>query len=661
LLFIITTISTTIAQPLLDPASQPKFVNQLPVPPVINGLNGGTYTITVSQFRQWLGLVNPTNGQPITTPVWGYNGSYPGPTIVASKNVQLDISWINGLVDGNNHVLPHLLPVDPTIHWAFMDLSEMQQYGVPIVTHLHGGHTATESDGLPDAWYTPGFTRKGERFIIGDQEPYHYPNTQEAATIWYHDHALGITRLNVYAGLAGFYLITDENETALRQSSSLPAASYDLGLAIQDRMFKANGELFYPSAPEAEGEPETSILPEMFGDFILVNGMTWPVLNVEPRQYRFRILNGSDSRFYNFYLSNGQSFIQIGSDDGLLYAPVTLSRMLIGPGERRDVIIDFSNPALRNQTIILKNNAKTPYPTGEAVDEKTTGQIMAFRVNVPLNTSAPLTHVGTTLRSSVIEPLQSTHTRKLILFEAKDDFGRLMPMLGTAENGVADWDDGITENPALGSTETWEIYNETMDAHPVHLHAVKMQLVNRQKFMAEVNETTGAQVSSRLIGQPQLPAAEESGWKDTWIAYPKEVTRVIATFDLPGRYVWHCHILSHEDHEMMRQYYVGTMPAQMTMRKTPVQADVPETIINALVTPNPSTGIFVLQLNLKQRGSMTLNIYDVKGKLVEHRNVEGSAGIQQVQINGSNWAAGLYYCEVVVGKERLTTKLVKEN
>ena len=207
ILFISLNIPVFAQVQLLDPKSQTQFVNPLPIPSVIDGRNGGLFTIGISQFDQWLGLRNPVSNQPLQTTVWGYNGSYPGPTILAKENVPIQVFWRNNLFDGLNQPLPHLLPIDESIHWSFNDEPGWRGYGVPVVSHLHGGHTESASDGLPDAWFTPNFTKKGHGFIKGDVEPYYYQNDQEAATLWYHDHALGITRLNVYAGLAGYYFI----------------------------------------------------------------------------------------------------------------------------------------------------------------------------------------------------------------------------------------------------------------------------------------------------------------------------------------------------------------------------------------------------------------------------------------------------------------------
>ncbi len=651
------------AQTLLNPVQQPKFVNPLPVPSVIDGRNGGFFTIGISQFDQWLGLVNPTSMQPLPTKVWGYNGSYPGPTILAKKDFPIDVFWRNNLVNGSNQPLPHLLPIDSSIHWAFNQDENWRQHGIPVVTHLHGGHTESASDGLPDAWFTPNFSLKGHGFVKGDLLPYHYSNTQEAATIWYHDHALGITRLNVYAGLAGYYLITDANEMNLQASGKLPAAPYDLGLAIQDRMFTDKGQLFYPSAPEEEEayeQPAPSILPEFFGDFILVNGMTWPVLEVEPRQYRFRILNGSDSRFYNLFLSGKQVIQQIGSDNGLLPAPVAQTQVLIGPGERKDIVLDFADPALWGQTIIVRNNAKTPFPKGSAVDPNTTGLIMVFRVTKPLDPIYPLTQLPATLRAPIV-PLSTTlPARKLILFEAEDEYDRLKPMLGTVDDGVLAFHDPITENPMLNSTEIWEIYNETMDAHPIHLHLVRSQLINRQKFHADINEENGKPANIRLLGQPKTPDAEEQGWKDTWIMYPGEVTRIIATFDMEGLYAWHCHILSHEDHEMMRPLYVGEMESHVAKQMAPAIADPAfEKQLQLTVMPNPFTDRFSIRFNLPQSSGVIANLYDGKGGLVKKiQNNTLGKGQQTLTIDGTGLVNGVYFCEVIIGQQRMLRKMI---
>jgi spore coat protein A len=656
ILFFTFGIPTAKAQLLLDPKAQPRFVNPLPVPSIIDGRNGGTFTIDINQFDQWLGLINPISQQRLVTKVWGYNGSYPGPSILARKNVPLNVFWHNKLVNGNDQPLPHLLPIDRSIDWAFANDPNWQSYGVPIVTHVHGGHTESASDGLPDNWYTPNFARKGPGFTKGDIDPYRYDNDQESATIWYHDHALGVTRLNVYAGLAGYYLITDNNEINLQSTGKLPVAPYDLGLAIQDRMFTSTGQLFYPMSFEEE---ESGILPEVFGDFILVNGMTWPVLDVEPRQYRFRMLNGSDSRFYNLFLSSGQQLIQIGSDQGFLYSPFAMNQMLLAPGERKDIILDFSDPMLWGQTIILKNNAKTPYPRGEAPDPQTTGRIMAFRINKPLDTNYPLTSLPATLRSPIV-PLQTDLApRRLILYETEDEYGRIMPILGTVDDGMLGFRDELTENPALNSTEVWELYNETVDAHPIHLHLVSMQMISRQKFIAKVNEENGKPSNIRLVGQPKLPGPDEQGWKDTWVTYPGEVTRVIAKFDRPGLYVWHCHILSHEEHDMMRPFFVGEMNKPVVNRSAETNKEITEASLQLKVMPNPFSNYVTIQFNLADTKKVSINLYDVKGSLVKKvYEGERSAGLQRISIDGSSMTNGVYFCEIVINDQRILRKLV---
>lgn len=656
------------AQQLLDPYTQSQFVHPLPIPSVLDGRKGKTFEISITQFEQHLGLKDPLTGKPFYTTVWGYNGSYPGPTILAQKNRPIKVYWRNHLIDEDQKPLPHLLPIDLTVHWALMDVPNWERFGVPIVTHLHGGLTESESDGLPEAWYTPFFLKRGKDFKKGAYEPYFYSNQQDAATIWYHDHALGITRLNVYAGLAGFYLITDVHETKLIEDGKLPPAPYDIGLAIQDRMFDTKGQLVYPYEDAELAEvhspsilpevPSPSILPEFFGDFILVNGKIWPVLEVEPRPYRFRILNGSDSRFYNLSLSSGQQFVQIGSDAGLLPSPYPVSKMLIGTGERKDVIIDFSSPSLWGQTIILQNDAVSPYPDGDdAVDPLTTGRIMAFKVTKALNKTYPITSLPAFLRSPIKRLDTKLPSRKLILFEATDEYGRLKPSLGTVEKGVLGYFEPITENPKQHSTEVWEIYNETMDAHTIHLHMVSMQLVNRQKFSADIDPINGKPTNINLEDPPRLPLPDESGWKDTWVTLPGEVTRVIARFDLEGLSAWHCHILSHEDHEMMRPYFIRKDNSE---KKQIVDAtEEMERLIQLSVTPNPFRDKIRVQFKLPDDASVKINIYNSLGTLVAQvYDGNRNKGVQQFVVDGSRWTNGTYLLELTVGSQKISRTLL---
>jgi spore coat protein A len=564
----------------LDPASQPKFVTALPnplaalaIPDTARDRGVDYYRIRMQQVEQDLGLVDPASGKPLRTTVWGYTAgdaraTYPGPTIEARTGRPVKVRWENALPE------KHLLPVDTTVHCG-PDAAHGHSHCRPFVrtvVHLHGGHVADHSDGYPEAWFSPGFKERGPFF---SREVYDYPNDQEAATLWYHDHAMGITRLNVYAGLAGFYILRDDREARLQRDGALPDRAYEIPLLIQDRAFLRNGALAYTDVGEAEhrrvtketpgetpkkmprdpltGAPSPSIEPEFFGDMILVNGKLWPVLEVEPRHYRFRFLNGSNARFYHLWLDSGQTLYQIGGDGGLLPAPVALKELTLAPAERADVIVDFSAPALAGKTITLRNDAKTPYPKGDAVDPATTGQIMAFRVTRPRSPVAD-SRLPATLRAPIATPRAGSE-RTVLLAEIEDDYGRVKPILGTLESGALGWDDPISENPRVGATEAWRIVNATEDAHPVHLHLVHFRVLDRQRFDQDAF-VLGKPATLKLIGAPQRAPANESGWKDTVISNPGEVTRVVATFDLPGLYVWHCHILEHEDHEMMRPYRV---------------------------------------------------------------------------------------------------------
>jgi len=572
------TNTTTSSTTPLDPLTQPKFVNSLPIPGIISpNVAGGfaQYDIAMTQFQQDLGLVDPGTGQSLRTTVWGYGGRYPGPTIETrstspensvNPGLPVKVRWSNQLPS------THLLPVDTTLMCGAN--APNCQPTVRTVPHLHGGHTDAGSDGHPDAWFTANFRQTGSTFDPSIGGAYTYRNDQGATALWYHDHAMSMTRLNVYAGLAGFYFIRDDNEDRLRQTQQLPDLKYEIPLMIQDKTFYTDGALAYPGAPflDANGNPITrdpitgapvaSVLPEYFGDTILVNGKTWPVLDVEPRRYRFRVLNGSNSRFYNLTLEATPGaaigFNQIGSDGGFLNSPAQMTSLLLGPAERADLIVDFSDIALAGKTIIVKNNANAPYPTGAAPDPATTGQIMAFRVSRPLDTTVPLAVQPTQLRSRQIPELNAprgTPPRELLLVESVDSLGRLLPQLGTSAGGPFMWADPVTETPKLGSTEVWSIINTTPDTHPIHQHLVQFQILDRTPFDTAAY-IPGQPATLRLIGRGQRPARNESGLKDTAQARPGEVIRLIAKYDLLGDYVWHCHILEHEDHEMMRPFRV---------------------------------------------------------------------------------------------------------
>lgn len=599
---------------VLDPAAQPKFVNPLPdalSPGFIynttatkldsNGKPAPLYSVGMYEKTQNLGLINPANGAPLSIKIWGYGedlgtASYPGKTFIAKTDEPVWVKWENFLPDATGNPDVDMLPIDTSLEWAnpcgVAKLPSAYYQGpIPAVAHLHGGHTESYSDGLPDSWFIPatsvtmecapiGRTVDSARAVPGG-DLYYYDNSQEAATVWYHDHALGITRTNVYAGLAGFYIIRDGWDTGAAGNLggiNLPAHPYEQLIVIQDRMFKyiessKTFALYYPSDAVLAGLPPTGFdpwspataptaLPEFFGNTILVNGQAWPFLSVEPRWYRFRILNGSDSAFYELFLSNGDVFYQIGTDLGLLNSPVALSKLVIGPGERADVLLDFTNFA--GQQIIMKNRARQPYPKGATINPNTVGQIMAFNVNKPMtgtetflwNKVAPLN-----LRAPLPAPPAAVKTRNLLLFEGINSYGRLEPMLGTTDGGGLGYRLPVTETPLLDSTEIWEIYNTTPDAHPIHLHLVDFRILNRQQFTVTQDPVTGKFLGRvKFKGQPKPPGPQEAGLKDTVQTYPGEVTRIIATFDKPDWYVWHCHILSHEDHEMMRPFQVVTTP-----------------------------------------------------------------------------------------------------
>jgi spore coat protein A, manganese oxidase len=646
----------------LDPSLVPKFQTPLLVPPVMPRADtitqpGGKpvdyYEISMRQFAQ---QILPA-GLPATT-VWGYGAkaaqsnrgllihNAPSLTIEAMWNRPVRVKWINELVDGNGNFLPHLLPVDPTLHWAnppggaaerdsrptFTETPGRYLGPVPMVTHVHGAvGVADDSDGYAEAWYLPtannipaGYASEGTwyEFFAGKAAraygvtwgqgfaTFQYPNENRASTIWYHDHALGMTRLNVYAGPAGFYLVRGgpAGDDAVRDTrtggkASLPGPAprendkfptnkpyREIPIAIQDRSFNTDGSLFYPDTREffdgivrdyiPDGEFSPIWNPEFFGNTIMVNGNTWPFQTVEKRRYRLRFLNGCQSRFLilDFSAIPGVEVWQIGNEGGFLAAPVNLTadhgdRLLMGLAERADVIVDFSNVAAGNY--VLGNvgpdepfGGGTPGDDFPVADPDSTGQIMQFRVvpAVDADDSTPPQY----LQLPAITPLPpATATRRLALIEEASEGadeneeeveGPVSALLGTVDDGVwtaREWMEAVTENPAIGATEVWELYNATADAHPMHIHEIAFEVVNRQDILVD-EEDREVQVAPE--SEPTRPEPGETGFKDTVIAYPGQVTRVRGQFKTPGQFVWHCHIVEHEDNEMMRPYRIG--PAQ---------------------------------------------------------------------------------------------------
>jgi len=638
----------------LDPLAVPKYQTPLLIPPVmpkadtiINPMGKPVdyYEISMKQLSQ---QILPA-GLPMTT-VWGYGAikkaskrglllhNAPSLTIEASVNRPVRVKWINGLVKDDGTYLSHLLPVDPTLHWAnppggmaerdsrptFSSTPGPYTGPVPIVSHVHGAvGVGPESDGYAEAWYLPAaidipgdyategtwynyfankaFADYGETWGPGFAT-FEYPNHNRASTIWYHDHALGMTRLNVYAGPAGFYIIRGgpSGDKAVLDSrfgtvAVLPGPApsendkfppnktyYEIPIAIQDRSFDVEGQLFYPDTrfffDEFGGPfiPDTDLSPiwnpEFFGNMIMVNGNTWPFQTVEQRRYRIRFLNGCQSRFLILDFSHipGLEAWQIGNEGGFLAAPVNITadhgnRLLMGLAERADMILDFTNVPVGSH-ILANVGPDEPFGGGVPGDDfpvsdpDSTGQIMAFNV-VPAVAPDPTTPPQFLVLPAIAPLPAETVTRPLALIEMMSEFhdGPAEAMLGyvDAEGNPMHqmWSDPVTENPGVGDTEVWEMYNFTADAHPMHIHEIAFEVVNRQALV--VNEDGETEPPARLDGDPRPPEAWESGFKDTVIAYPGEVTRVRGQFNVAGQFVWHCHIVEHEDNEMMRPYRIG--------------------------------------------------------------------------------------------------------
>jgi spore coat protein A len=423
---------------------------------------------------------------------------------------------------------------------------------VRTVPHLHGSRTQSYSDGLPEKWFAPG-----------QSALYQYPNDQAATTLWYHDHAVGITRLNVYAGLSGFYFLRDEFE----RSMNLPSGDYEIPLILQDRTLDPQGQLVYaPTMDDFVKLPPGVWGVMFFGELPVVNGAIYPYLNVEPRAYRLRMLNSSNSRFLHLFFNLAKKITdipslvtvhQIGSDGGFLPKPAALQKLLLGPAERADLIVDFSG--LEGKTVTLSNDASAPYP-GWAVltsDRPALYEFMQFRVVLRLSRNTKSFSMPAQMPFSRLDEAAAVLTRDFVLSEQMDSQGRPM---AERINGKG-YDDPVTETVTFGSIEKWRFINTTDDAHPMHLHLVQFQILHRQGFNVPALQNGKLE----FVGAVRIPPANEAGWKDTAVVNPGDVLTILVRFDgYTGRYVFHCHMLEHEDNDMMRPYEVVPVDVNTT-------------------------------------------------------------------------------------------------
>jgi spore coat protein A len=543
------------------PALAP-FVDELPIPPV---LTGATQSLTADQSTHQFHSDLPEEG----TLVWGYNdgveksGGYLGPTIEIQKNSTTTVNFTNRLPS------THLLPVDP-------EVAGSRGTTPRILTHLHGGFVTGTSDGNPYATQN--------EYGFGQTQEVTYPPHPRATMLWYHDHALGMTRLNVYAGLAGFVRMRDQYDTGTEPNPlGIPGGAYEVPILLQDKSFSADGQLLYPGEPEEPGE-DPHWEPEFFGDTPVVNGVVRPYLTVEPRMYRLTFLNGSQARFYHLQLSNGRPFYQIGSEGGMFNKPVRVNSILLLPAERADVIVDFAG--LADQDRIVLNNL--PLPAGVVSPaEPELPELMQFRVSGSVTTPGP-TSIPKTLAGGSLANVKGPIAKKryITLEEVLNEEGDPDHL----EINGRRFDEPVDENPTAGTVEEWWFVNISADTHPIHMHLTNFQVMGRTPLDGEAyaQDLANARAlaaneqlpyparpapppllanntidpTSYLLGPEVLPPRNEKGWKDTVGANPNQVTRIRQKFDLPAgttgtqKYVYHCHILEHEDNDMMRPYEV---------------------------------------------------------------------------------------------------------
>jgi len=700
----VTTATTPPAAPApiynpLNPEKLQQFANafvEIPIAPK-DTASPTTYTVNVRQGTWDFGLrdrdggilKNPLTGQPIVTKTWGYDingvflGIY-GPTVEATKGTALTFNYINNLRDEVNgvkgtgtYLTKHLLQLDYTL-----DGTDAGEPECRITTHLHGGDVPYTSDGHPDAWATNdpaiqakwvkaadpsiGFPGRG---ATNQLPPYTYPNNQESATIWFHDHSMGITRLNAYAGVAAFYLVKDPVAEGAGVLANLPKGRYanpvaptlqsdefDLPVVLQDKTFTEDGALVFPTfvnlgvytynaLHDSSGNALASIRPEMFGNVVVVNGKAWPYKSVKTQVYRFRFVNGSDSRMYNLWFQDADTgeiitpdaaheaaptltwpVVQIAAEQGYADAAIDVATgpcndgLLLPNGSRADILVDFGHPVFKGRNIVLRNDCPAPF-SGEfgqaatdftTLDPKFTGRIMLFKVANTIGTPSPLLAASgpaTSVRTSLVPygayphltPTRAAGPRLVDMQERKDPVNAFLdPTTGLVtfrtilvlNNKM--FRAPITEKPELNSVEEWVFINSTPDVHPMHIHLTKFEVIEKgyidnltypdaytpaDSFGLPTVATEDAFIPNAEPGDPadsakpgslyRVATNEARIWKDTVMVPPAAsplesgspvirpgYVRVRAKFNALGAYMWHCHILSHEENEMMRSFLV---------------------------------------------------------------------------------------------------------
>jgi spore coat protein A, manganese oxidase len=523
-----------------------KYVQPLPVPGagivVATPSAPNTYSFTQTEISRQLHPHLPP------TPLWAYDdgsglegqsGSF-GMAVVAQSGTALRVSYTHNLPPA----YPSWIPVDTR-------LTPLGRQ-VRLMTHLHGGFVAADSDGNPAV--TPdGFGPGETQNVLYTNQPPQMP----ASLLWFHDHGLGATRLNVFAGLAAAYIVRDEHDTGMEPNPiGIPGDAYEIPLVVQDRQFNADGTFLYPTSDI----PGVTWIGEYFGDVMLVNGKVWPFLNVEPRMYRLRILNGCNARILSLGIG-GPRLWQIGAEGGLFDRPVAVKELVLAPAERADILVDFTRFA--GETLVMKNHTpkkpvSNPAPSLQSV--------MQIRVGTTVSHPGPAV-IPSSLPGRKADLSDPVATRYITLNEIDPEEVDWLLNLNAVH-----FDDGpVTETPKVGTVEDWVYINMTGDTHPMHTHLVTFQVIGRTPFDAEAYEAAhggpegvpGGIDPTPFATGPMVPAApEERGFKDTVKANPGQFTRIRAKFDLPTgvtapqHYVYHCHIVEHEDNDMMRPFTV---------------------------------------------------------------------------------------------------------